>query len=61
MIGGLNVGGSQSVVLNLYKNVDREKIQFDFIIDEPNQIRYKEMVEEIKLPIFTYKSFLPIR
>lgn len=52
MIGGLNVGGSQSVVLNLYKNVDREKIQFDFIIDEPNQIRYKEMVEEMGAKVF---------
>ncbi len=47
MIGGLNAGGSQSMVLNLYKNVDREKIQFDFIIDEPYQIHYKSLVEEM--------------
>lgn len=57
MIGGLNSGGSQSVVLNLYKNIDREKIQFDFIIDEPNQIFYKPMIEQMGGKIYVLPKF----
>ena len=29
-IGGLGFGGSQMFVMGLYRNIDREKIQFDF-------------------------------
>lgn len=47
MVGSLNTGGSQSMVLNLYKNIDRNKIQFDFIIDEPEQTQYKSLIEEM--------------
>lgn len=33
-IGTLELGGSQSFVMELYRNIDRTKIQFDFIIFE---------------------------
>lgn len=32
MIGSLNIGGSQSMIVNLYKKIDRTKIQFDFVL-----------------------------
>lgn len=38
MIGGLNFGGSQSVILNVYRKIDRKKVQFDFILDRPNEL-----------------------
>ena len=31
VVGKMNSGGVESVVLNYYKNIDREKVQFDFI------------------------------
>ena len=36
MIGSLEIGGSQMMILNLYRSIDRDKIQFDFIIDHSN-------------------------
>ena len=33
MIGSLEMGGAQNMVMSLYRAVDRNKIQFDFIID----------------------------
>ena len=33
-IGALELGGSQSFVMELYRNIDRSKIQFDFIVFE---------------------------
>lgn len=34
IIGKLRNGGVESVVMNYYRNIDREKIQYDFIIDD---------------------------
>lgn len=60
MIGSLNIGGSQSVVINLYKNIDRSKIQFDFIIDHPNETFYKEYVDSLGARIFEMPTFTGI-
>lgn len=32
VIGSLNVGGSQALIMNIYRNIDRSEIQFDFVI-----------------------------
>ncbi len=33
VIGSLNVGGSQALIMNIYRNIDRSRIQFDFVIN----------------------------
>lgn len=33
-MGKMVSGGVESVVMNYYKNMDRKKLQFDFIVDE---------------------------
>lgn len=46
IIGKMIGGGVESVVLNYYKNINREKIQFDFICDsDSTNIPYKEIEE----------------
>lgn len=32
ILGGLKRGGAESFVMNLYRNIDRENVQFDFVI-----------------------------
>ena len=34
IMGKMNSGGVESVVMNYYKNIDKNKLQFDFIVDE---------------------------
>ena len=34
ILGKFNSGGVEAVVLNYYRHVDKDKVQFDFIIDE---------------------------
>ena len=34
VIGSLDMGGSQMFVLNVYNNIDRSKIRFDFVVRE---------------------------
>lgn len=57
MIGSLNVGGSQALVLNLYRKIDRSKIQFDFIIDHREHLYYKDEVEKMGARVYRFPSF----
>ena len=66
MIGSLGIGGSQAFVMNIYRKIDRDKVQFDFIVDSPE---YDYYVTEIKklggkvyyFPKFNGKNYLEIR
>ena len=31
VLGGLDIGGIENLLMNVYHSIDREKIQFDFI------------------------------
>ncbi|MFQ7120200.1 MAG: hypothetical protein ACLRPW_09610 [Intestinibacter sp.] len=44
----MNSGGVESVVLNYYKNIDRDKVQFDFIVDEDSTYIPQELIEELE-------------
>ena len=67
IMGKMNSGGVESFILNYYRNIDKNKIQFDFIVDEDSQLPQKKEIEElggkiIKIPpyqhIFKYMCSL---
>ena len=47
MIGALEMGGSQALVMNLYRHMDREQIQFDFVLDHPDRDDYAAEVRAL--------------
>ncbi len=57
MIGSLNIGGSQIMIINLYKAMDRTKIQFDFILDHPEELVLAPIVKELGAKIYTMPTF----
>ena len=57
MIGSLNIGGSQAMIMNLYRNIDREKIQFDFILDHPEQLYFADEVRKLGGKIYFMPTF----
>ena len=57
MIASLNIGGSQSMIMNLYRKIDRNKIQFDFIIDHADETEYKDEVESLGGKVYVLPSF----
>ena len=57
MIGSLNIGGSQSMIINLHKSIDRSKVQFDYIIDHSDQLYYANTVKELGGKIFEMPTF----
>jgi len=57
MIAALEMGGSQALVMNLYRNIDRQRIQFDFVLDHPERDDYAAEVEALGGRIFTVPRF----
>lgn len=57
MIGALERGGSQALVMNLYRHMDREKIQFDFVLDHPERDDYADEVRALGGRIYTMPGF----
>lgn len=46
IVGKMNNGGVETVVMNYYRNIDRSSVQFDFIIDSDSK---HPPIEEIEL------------
>ena len=45
------------MIMNLYRNIDRDKIQFDFILDHPDQLYFAEEVSELGGKIYFMPTF----
>lgn len=47
IIGGMYPGGMENFIMNLYRNIDRNEIQFDFIIHQKKENDYTGEIEEL--------------
>lgn len=47
VFGSLNRGGAETMVMNIYRNIDRSKIQFDFIIHTKDKCEYNDEIESL--------------
>ena len=57
MISSLYYGGSQTMIVNLFEKIDRNKVQFDFIIDHDEHNEYRERIEALGGKIYVMPSF----
>ena len=55
--GYMNGGGVESVVMNYYRNIDREKVQFDFIVCEGSTLVPREEIESLGGCIFMIPGY----
>ena len=47
VVGKLNIGGAESRIMDLYRNIDRTQIQFDFMQHTPQICAYQQEVESL--------------
>lgn len=47
VMGKMNSGGVESVVMNYYRNINKNKVQFDFIVDEDSYNIPREEIENM--------------
>ncbi len=57
MIAALNYGGSQAMIVNLVRTMDRDKVQCDFIVDHPEYMGMKDIVESLGSKIYIMPTF----
>lgn len=44
VMGSLNVGGAETFVMNLYRYIDKEKVQFDFVVHSDSGYFEQEVI-----------------
>jgi len=57
IMGKMNAGGVESVVMNYYRHIDKEKIQFDFIVDEDSAFIPHNEIEQLGGRVFTIPPY----
>lgn len=57
MIGCLGMGGSQTMLLNLYRAIDREKVQFDLILDRSENNDLLDQFEALGAKVYVLPCY----
>lgn len=57
VVGKLNIGGAESRIMDLYRNVDRTKIQFDFMQHTTEKCAYQDEVESLGGHVYNVPRF----
>lgn len=57
VIGSLERGGSQAMIMNIYRNINQDKVQFDFIIDRTEHMDFEEEIKSLGGKIFIMPTF----
>lgn len=57
ILGVVAGGGVESVILNYYKHIDRNKVQFDFVVHEDSPIDITVLVNSMGGKVFKVTSY----
>jgi len=56
VITALNRGGAETLLMNIYRNIDREKYKFYFLVFEEEKFEYEDEIIKLGGKIFRMKS-----
>ena len=52
----MEAGGTQALLMNIYRNIDRSKVQFDFLVEYPDKEFYDDEIISMGGRVF-YTNF----
>lgn len=52
----MNRGGAETMIMNIYRNIDRRKVQFDFVSHREEECHYDQEIRKLGGRIFYVKS-----
>jgi len=58
VLGRLNRGGAETMILNLYRSIDRSKVQFDFMVHTIDRCDYEDEILEMGGKIYCIPRYL---
>lgn len=64
VVGRMNRGGAESLLMELFRNIDRNEIMFDFMVHTEEECAYDEEIQRLggriyHVPRFTGVNFIP--
>lgn len=54
--GGMNMGGIENFLMNIYRNIDRDKVQFDFLIHQEEKQIFEDEIEKLGGKVYRIPS-----
>lgn len=57
-VSNMDRGGIETMLMNFYRNIDRSKVQFDFLANKPQPGAYDEEIRELGGRIFVSPGFM---
>lgn len=57
VLGGMNRGGAETMVMNLYRNIDHTKIQFDFVVHTKDKCDYNDEIKSLGGRIYSIPPY----
>ncbi|HWO77458.1 MAG TPA: glycosyltransferase family 1 protein [Bacillus sp. (in: firmicutes)] len=57
VLGRLNRGGTETMIMNIYRKIDRSKIQFDFIVHTDDKCDYDDEIQELGGKIYSFPTY----
>ncbi len=57
VIGAMDRGGAETMIMNLYRNIDRDVLQFDFLVHELRECDYDQEILELGGRLFRLPRF----
>jgi glycosyltransferase involved in cell wall biosynthesis len=58
VLGGMNRAGAETMIMNLYRNIDRTKLQFDFIVHTNEKCDYDEEIRALGGKIYSIPQYI---
>lgn len=55
----MDPGGIEALLMNVYRHIDREKVQFDFMVHRPDYAFYEDSIRELGGRIYRTPKFSP--
>ncbi|MBQ3150882.1 MAG: glycosyltransferase family 1 protein [Clostridia bacterium] len=52
VLHSMNCGGAETLIMNIYRNIDKEKVQFDFLVNVDTQMFYESEINSLGGRIF---------
>ena len=57
VIGGMNRGGAETMIMNFYRKIDRNKVQFDFMVNTKEKCDYNDEILSLGGNIYYIPKF----
>ena len=58
--GGMNMGGIENFIMNVYRNIDKDKVQFDFLIHQDEKQIFEDEIVKLGGKIYRISSIRQI-